>query len=230
MNKVCVLNDDGIEAFRVWLIRNQHNPAASPKTVLEDASHLTEYKFSIDVGTGLFKSKGELGAYLSSQLKPLPDEIKSQVGFWTWLTLVLWARLGLKKLNDGHEYYIMDRSFRASYRHLLWTPYQVHMRHQADLAKARLILSAPIGHGEIAEQLTSRHAIWSSPAALDLAAQLYVDKKTGLVKKIATSKKPGAARDYGHWIRRVAINYDIQSISTSDLHELLRSPLRELTD
>lgn len=230
MIKVCVLNDDGIAAFRGWLIRNQYNLAANPKILLEDPSHLTQYKFSIDVGTGLFQSKGELGAFLSSQLEGLPDEIKAKVGFWTWLTLVLWSRLGLKKLNDGHEYYILDQSFRASYRHLLWTPYQVHMRHRADLAKARLILSAPVGHGEIAEQLTSRHAIWSSPAALDLAAQLYCDKKTGSVKKIATSKKPGAVRDYGHWIRRVAINYDIQSISTSDLQDLLRSPLRELTE
>jgi hypothetical protein len=230
LNKVCVLNSEGIEAFRVWLITNQRKPAANPNALLNDASHRVEHSYTIDIGAGLFKSKGELGAFLDTRLQLLPDEIKSQVGFWTWLTVVLWPRLGLKKLNSGHEYYILDRSFRTSYRHLLWAPYQVHMRHRTDLAKARLILSSPVGHGELAEQLTSRHAIWSSPAALDLAAQIYVDKTTGSVKKIATSKKAGATRDYAHWIRRVAINYDIQSISTSDLQALLRPPLRGLID
>jgi hypothetical protein len=228
MTKLCMFNQAGLVAFREWLGAQSATPSYSPSEVLENPAYVVTSGYELDLGSGLFLNKGALGEMLSAELSEASDELLSESGCWTWLTAALWPRLGLNKINAGKEYYILDSSYRKRYRHLLWSPYQLYRRHASDITKARLLLSSPIGHGELAEQLTSRYAIWSSPGALELAARLYIDDESGVQKKIASSKHAGAVRDYAHWIRRVALNYDVQSIATDDLQTLLRSPLKEL--
>lgn len=228
MTKLCIFNENGLVAFRQWLDAQSATLSHSPTEVLENPAYIVTSEYELDLGTGMFVNKGALGEMLFAELSDASDELLSESGCWTWLTAALWPRLGLNKINAGKEYYVLDRSYRKRYRHLLWSPYQIYRRHASDIAKARLLLSSPIGHGELAEQLTSRHAIWSSPSALELAARLYIESESGAHKKIASSKHAGAVRDYAHWIRRVALNYDVQSIATDELQALLRSPLKEL--
>lgn len=227
MNKIARLTPKGMMEFAQWLSDQPKNFTSSPAQILSSRENFIELDAELPDQRSEFQTRLSAGKFLFDVLRDVGEAGAEDPGLWSWLTIALWDQMGFRK-NVRSSHFILEKNYRSSYRHVLWNMYQSYFLHARDVEKAAIILIGPVGHGEIVEQLTSRFSTWSSPGALEMAGRLYIDAKSQKILTGAAGKQPGAVRDYGHWLKRIAFSVDVQTVSADELEALLVSPLKEL--
>ena len=227
MTEVRVLNENGIEDFKQYLLGLSTDASALPPfELLTDESTSSRLPEQAIVDDRRFATKMDVAKYLFDALKGVNRRhIDHNRGLWTWLALYYFNQLCptradgsrkprreyayiLPKVDSGVEYY------RTSYRHLLAGPYQIYRLYCDTDHQGRVLLHHPIGiHGEFPEQLASRMEYVTNRALIEAVDTLYFDKSRGRTKPGATNKDgPGVLRRLIPLLQQLDLTYDLYSL------------------
>jgi len=233
MNRVVYLRrltDSGIEAFRVYLAKlrsgSQDQP---PYHLLEEDRYAVPAYEGIAVEQKPFASRLEFAKYAKRIFSKVePDEIFNDTGVWSWLSLYYFDQVcpvrndGLR--NPGRDYrHVPDQGFRLRHRHLLSGAYLVYtICGLKDLLAGFLLYSDLQTESQIYHQIVSRQNLVNNPVVVEAAGLLYFNKKTKRPKKGAfQTKKPGTLNRYVMLIQQLDLNYDLYSMESFELLDLL---------
>ena len=238
------LNDDGIKAIqlvfnvaRTSLATN--NTAAKLKTtdfdqisdIIYDDKYTTIVPDMIIDPHKIFSNRLELGLYLNSVIdKKSSFSQYENVGFWTWISALYLDQI-LEPNKDKTEYklwtdvrYIPLRELSKLrwYRHLCYLPFHICSRRPEASAEFFLIMK-PYIHSDNIEQLwTADKDFSSSPGVIEVAKELYIDKKTKNYRRNYLGKGPGSARRLATVIvKQWQMNYDVNMLTKDQVWELL---------
>ena len=76
--------------------------------------------------------------------------------------------------------------------------------------------------GEMMEQMMARQEIFSMEGVIKLASRLYLDPEKRTFKRgTTTRRKAGCIDRYVSWLNQLKLTYDLFSMSSEDLEELL---------
>ena len=218
------LNQLGQQKFADFIgLSKEGHSLEVPLYLLTDHSTSAPISHITEIGDRLFSSRYEMGIYLGNILKPA-DTLKylGVTGFWDWLSLFWFKQLCPRK--DGRYspraqyHYLRSEDFRHRPRHAVYSTWQLVNKYQSDAA---VLLSKMEDRGEIAEQIMSRQELWSSEAVVRLASELYYEKIHKKFKRGAAGKGAGSVRRYVDILQQLDRTYDLASMSTTDLIQLL---------
>ncbi|MDB4078253.1 hypothetical protein N9509_02415 [Amylibacter sp.] len=239
-----ILNDDGISAIkrifsnaRVGLAST--NIAANFKTddftqinniIYDDKFTIIAPDTMIDPNR-IFSNRLELGLYLNSVIdKKSSLSQYENVGFWTWIS-ALYLNQILEQKKSKSEYklwtdvrYIPHKKLSKLrwYRHLCYLPYHLCSRRPASIAEFFLMME-PYKHSENIEKLWTQDKEFSSSlGVIEVAKELYIDKKTKEYRKKYTGDGPGSAKRLANVIvKQWQMNYDVNMLSRDQVWDLL---------
>lgn len=234
------LNETGVERLLEFLHAVKADSSlAPPVEILEHASTSEDLgDVEVDIEQRIFGSRFEAARYLHDQLdKSRLPNIDKDRGLWAWLALFYFDELCPadkkgRRLPGQDARWIPDtgHAFRY-YRHLLAGPYRIFHTHRSDPAKAMILLCGPLHQpGDIVEQLASRQELVTNASLLATATALYLDGKTGLPKRGATSTeklndrtrgKPGTVRRLVDVYKQFDLAWDLYAMETSSVVMLL---------
>lgn len=223
------LNDQGLDEFTRWLAQGGHGSV--PIQYLTDPRTSEPLPTQIRVDQRLFGSRFEFGEYLGELLEPLgPSLVSHDRGLWTWLAILWFEQLCPSNQNGNrtireHYRYVLSKSYRNYYRHLVRTPWQIVRDHGRN---ARFLLLSPsnpphplqVG-GEILEQFASRQGILRSRRIIDEASRLYSDPSTGKPRTGAAGAGRGSARRLALVMQQFRLTFDPESMQPGSLIALL---------
>lgn len=222
------LNETGIEEFSGWL--SEGGRGEPPHYLLFDP-RFSEPVAEIVVSTKVFANRNELGEYLRDLLNPVPvSEISDDRGLWTWLAILWFDQIcpadaeGVRDIREMYRY-ILSKSYRHYYRHLIRTPWQIVRDHGSN---GRFLLLSPRESehplkvsGEILEQFAGRQGVLRSRRIVSEASKLYTDPVTGRPKAGASGSGAGSARRLALVLQQFRLTYDIDNLGEGKLIELL---------
>lgn len=179
----------------------------------------------------LFSNRLELGLYLNSIIdkKSIFSQYEN-VGFWTWISALYLDQI-LEPNKSKSEYklwtdvrYIPLRELSKLrwYRHLCYLPYHICSRRPKASAEFFLIMET-YKHSDNIEQLwTADKDFSSSPGIIEVAKELYIDKKKKTYRRNYLGKGPGSARRLATVIvKQWQMNYDVNMLTRDQVWELL---------
>ena len=147
-------------------------------------------------------------------------------GFWSWFALLWFDQLcptSNGRRSPSMEYnYILSPKYNHRPRHAVYMTWQLVSRYGSD---ALFLLGKPMPtRGELTEQMMARQENFSMESVIKLASKLYLDPETRTFKRGATTRrKAGCIDRYISWLDQLKLTYDLFSISSEDLEELLPS-------
>lgn len=233
--KLAKLNDAGLKEFSEYLTKLHESPGAPvPSTMLTDPRYSAEFEKDIDVQSGNFKSRYELGQHLVERLAPCDQtRLAADTGLWSWLALLYFDELcpadasGNRK-PSRRDNYILGVRQQDYHRHAIRTTYML-VREHGELV--RYMLSSPLSkRGELTEQLTGRSYFLSCRGIMEAAHILYADPDRNIWKRGAASKKPGAVRRFGLVVRQFELTYDVFSLDGEQIVSLLPKEFNQFRD
>jgi hypothetical protein len=225
--KIRKLNDLGMKEFEYFVLNlRKGNSQNTPLHLLEAPPYSEEVNFDIEIEPErTFSSRFEIGVYLAGLFKDI--DLQKHIGdrgFWTWFALVWFDQLCPRKnkvRKPSMPYnYVLSADYKHRPRHAIYMTWQLVDRYGDD---ARFLLCKdPTTRGEMTEVLMARQSILSSRAVIQLASQLYFDPQSGGFKKgSAARKSAGCVARYISWIQQLQLTFDIFSITTDELEQLL---------
>lgn len=240
MSRLRRLNEKGIERLLDFLHAVKSDPALAPPVELLEHPSTSEDlgEVEIDIEPQTFGSRFAAAKYLHEQISDSGlTGIDNDRGVWAWLALFYFDELcPLDKKgnrNPRHDArWIPDtgHAFRY-YRHLLAGPYRIYHTHRSDPKRAMILLCGSLSQpGEIVEQLASRQELVTNASLLGAATVLYLDEKTGLAKRGATSTeklndrtrgKPGTVRRLVEVYTQFDLTWDLYAMDTDSVVALL---------
>lgn len=227
--KVRRLNENGILKFEEF-IENLRNKRWSntPHYLLTDESTSVAISDSIEVEDLDFPTRYDLGVYLDGKFSGFEmQKYLGDKGFWSWLALFWFDQLcpaksdGSRKAQMPYNY-ILSTKWLHRPRHAVFTTWQL----VSQFGEAcRFLLSKKLEtRGEIIEQMMARRYFISCDGVIRLASKLYLDESTKTFKKGSAGRNSrGCVNRYVGWLQQIELNYDLLSISVSDLEEMLPS-------
>lgn len=234
------LNEKGIERLLEFLHGVKTNPELAPPSEILDHADTSEDLGDVEIliQPQLFGSRFAAAKYLHRQLDASGiDGIDQDRGIWAWLSLFYFEEL-CPPNKKGHRSPGEDarwvpkpgHAFRY-YRHLLAGPYRIFHAHRSDPQKAMIILCGPLHQpGDIVEQLASRQELVTNASLLATASALYLDKKTGLPKRGATTTeklngrtrgKPGTVRRLVDIYKQFDLAWDLYDMETTSILQMM---------
>ncbi|SHN51065.1 hypothetical protein [Erythrobacter sanguineus] len=180
-----------------------------------------------------FKDRFHMGDYLS---QVLPSDLSivqhSNVGLWAWISAIYLRQLlepqmsgGRSKLWSSYRYIPVEYQKFRYYRHLAFMAFWLRRAFGEEVAM--FFLSRPAyAHSDAIEQLyTQDRDFLSSKGLMKAAVEMYIDPKTGEMKRNALGKAtPGSARRLATKIaKQLQMNYDLQSMGKDEIYALLPS-------
>jgi len=222
-------NEAGIKAFREQLAQSRSNPGHE---ILHDLLEHLEFTGVVTpeshVAPEHFQTKGEAARYLNAVLNKLrPEEIATDAGLWTWLTLFFFNSVcpsmhGKRTVKNDYHYIFEPRNMRHFYRHLLFVSWQTLRLVQSH---HRLFLRSRV---DVRDQLTTevlkRLFMTRLPYIFEVIDRLYWDDRLKRPRKGATSSKPTPG-NFSHRlptrIRQLEKTYDLMNLTADQLLELL---------
>ena len=225
--KVRKLNNMGVGEFEKYIDHlRRGNEQNYPGHLLDSDEYSEPINLDIEVDPDRqFESRFEIGQYLIQQFGDQSiQKHKGDLGFWSWLALLWFQQLCPKKKGSpkpSQAYnYILSKDYRHRPRHALFMTWQL-----VDLYGDQSIFmlgKEPSTRGELTEQLMARQEILYSRSAMQLANSLYYDPERKTFKKGVTSRnKGGTVTRFINWLDQLRLNFDIHSISSNDLQEML---------
>lgn len=255
-SQLMTFNQEGIDLFRSMIDTERNQGSARQATLVSNAFVSSVEALGTDAGltepldggfdidsARKFLSRYEMGIYLN---QILPADISvvqhTNVGLWSWISAVYFRQL-VEKTKVG-EKYKMWSSYRYAplpyqkfryYRHLAFMNFWLNRTMGQDVA--RFFLSRPLyEHSDTIEQLyTQDRDFLASKGLMDVALEMYMDPKTGVMKPKALGEATGgSARRLATKIaKQLQMNYDLQSMGKDEIYPLLppefdawRAPLK----
>jgi hypothetical protein len=225
------LTDEGVEAFRRYLDRLRADGIGDPPRHL-----LTDPKASRAVhGAGsviqrAFQSRLDAALYLDAALEGIDaDEVESGVGLWTWLALFYFDEVcppdKAGNRRPGSDYrHILVPDYRYGHRHLLAGAFLVHSVYGLGVELSTLLLcTRPNSENQFCSELAGRQNVITNHGIISAAHQLYHNPLTGQPKRGSQARKgvPGTLRRFIHVIQQLDLNYDLYSMTGSEIIGLL---------
>ncbi|MDI6720650.1 MAG: hypothetical protein QMD46_13685 [Methanomicrobiales archaeon] len=235
MTVLRVFKERGIEKFHEYLVAVAGGNRASPDDVLLYSDELSsEIGDKIEVEAKIFSSKMEAARYLSAILQRLNLEDKYyNIGLWSWLSAFYFDSVcpagpnGTRKIGRVYRYIpSQGRDWKHIYRHLLANPVRIYTYHQES---AKILLYGPLyQQGDFIEQVTSRQDFARNKGIIHALGDLYWDPGRNL-PKIGSSnrKKKGTLRRFIDVIQQFDLTYDLYSLSSDDILNLLPAEFDE---
>lgn len=231
MGEIRSLNNSGIDRFDKYIrALGRGEVTAFPSEVLEDSNFSRsistiednlsdvislESKLSVALGLDkLFKSSGVI--------KETSDQ-----GLWAWISAKFFFDVcdkdKEKKYSPGPSYkWVLDMDWQRFYRHLFAGPWRIYSLHSGRVELVEpLLQSAPTANTEIYEQLASSLEVIQSEGVLEAVRSLYWDSTANTFKRGHAGKGAGSLRRFSTFLNQIALTWDLNGVSGSELVELL---------
>ena len=219
----------GIQAVHQFLDGVRDGGAEDPGHLLDDPG-LTEVIADHELLPVELKDRRQTAELMSELVDGLDlpmDQVRTDVGLWTWLAMCwfdqLAPRMRNKRILKGRATLVLAADdFRTYYRHYLAGPWSIYTAHRDDPDRAQaLLLTKPWQPGEVVEQIASRQDIISSPSLIQVVTTLYVDSETGKHKGGAAGKEGGSARRLASVLLQLDLTWDINAMEPEEIMALL---------
>jgi len=224
-------NAQGIEKFHSIL--QQYRLGANvvaPLQILESQQFTETLATRVDIPVTIFTTRMELARSISDAVKraSLPDDMLD-IGLWSWLSAAYFdtvcpiGKNGLRNILSDYRY-IPSNSYKNFYRHLIRGPVRIYRLFLESPEMASIVLcQQPSMPGDFVEQLASRQERVTSRAVIGAATILYFDESRRMPRRgsAPNSRKPGTLRRYIDILDQLELTYDLYSISSQELLNLL---------
>jgi hypothetical protein len=231
MSDLRYFTEAGRTRWGAWIDELRAEPSSEFPTGLltnPDFTFLIPGNLTIDreVFSDKFTLARKLAALVTAirEARSLPSN--RWVGFWDWLAAFYFDSIcekkegGIWKLKEKSHYYLSD-SYNRTYRHRIFGPVDLYSR----LANSsRLLISGPPSSlTDWEEPIASRIQISKSRNLANALFRLYWDPNKEAPKRGAApnTRKPGTLRRFLDLIQQLDRTYDLTSISTDCILELL---------
>lgn len=230
--KVRELNLKGINAFRSFLDDMRNDPLLDiPDDFLNNNVYSKVKNDDVYLNKNEFDNKFDLAKYLYNNIVEdnLIKNIWFNVGLWSWLSILFFDIICPKK--DGYRQVLSDYRYILEvskvgggwsrfYRHLIASPVRLYAFH---FENSRILLSSDFHQsGDMIEQFASKRELAGNKTLIGVLNKLYLNTSTGKMKTGAqTRTKPGTHRRYKSFLNQIGMTYDIQSMKSDELIELL---------
>ena len=223
-------NKAGIDAFRRFLAACRENPREPvPMDLLESDEYTILFSDEINVAPHEFSSRRDAADYFQDLLSPLSaDAVRKDAGMWTWLSLFYFDQIcpdlhDNRKVRNDYTYIYMPDESRYFYRHLLFIAWQVK---QVAPEHNRLFLdSSLVTLDKLTTEVFKRLYLTRIPCLFELLDRLYWDCMRNRPAKGIVSPNKISSGDLMHRfptrIRQLEKTYDLQSLNTDQLLEIL---------
>lgn len=225
--KMRKLNKSGIKEFERFIANlrggGQQN---TPDYLLTDPSTSEPFEWELELEYGAFATRYELGVYLAKKLKGVDaHQIMGDSGFWSALALFWFDQLCPQKAGGSRKpsmvyNYVLSEHYNHRPRHAIFTTWQL-VDLYGDFSHFLLSRELPV-RGELIEQLMARQYFLSCTGVMQAASTLYYDPDRKTFKKGSAGRtSAGCVYRFVNWLQQLEINYDLFSISSSDLVGLM---------
>jgi hypothetical protein len=233
MINLSVFNDLGLQIYKEFI--ESKGTKELPKDILanEDFSDVISLDIKLDE-LKVFDDRLEMATYLDNTLKAeIFDEYDNDPKFWSWLCCLYIEQIALNGKFSNPEHYVYSPG-RIVYRHSVAMPTKIYRQHGHEIS--RLLVSRKMNvWGEMAEQIMGRQSITRSQALISFLTSLYYDKDKDDIKPSARTKISdkllrdgtrsnsggGGVRRVVLQLKRLALNYKVDSMSVGNINELL---------
>lgn len=225
--KIRKLNKSGIIEFERF-IENLRNGGKqnTPDHLLTDPSTSEVLEVDLELEKGSFSNRYELGIYLVEKLNDMDmQKIIGDSGFWSALALFWFDQLCPLKADGSRKpsmvyNYILSENYNHRPRHAIFTTWQL-VELYGEHSRYLLSRELPV-RGELIEQLMARQYFLSCTGVMQAASTLYYDPERKTFKKGAAGRtSAGCVYRFVSWLQQLEINYDLFSISSDDLINLM---------
>ncbi len=225
--KIRKLNKAGLKEFERFItnLRNggQQN---TPAYLMTDPSTSESLGWDLDLTKSEFSNRYELGMYLAEKLADKDIQLViGDSGFWSSLALFWFDQLCTQKTDGSRKpsmvyNYILSENYNHRPRHAIFTTWQL-VDLYGEFSHYLLSRGLPV-RGELIEQLMARQYFLSCEGVIQAASTLYFDPERQTFKKGAAGRtSAGCVYRFVNWLQQLEINYDLFSISSDDLIDLM---------
>ncbi|RLI76483.1 hypothetical protein DRP05_12820 [Archaeoglobales archaeon] len=230
-----IMLSEGEDQFRKYIQQVKIDSSIS-RPDLNQNRYSKEFSPKIEVEEKVsFESKFDLAKYLYDLFDKAGvtrKDVLKEKGLWTWLAYLWFDQLtnDLKNILKREEYYICTEpsNYRRYYLHLVASPYIIYSLFIN--SRYGVHISMPFLYNEVwksndfAEHVAPNQFIISHENLVDTIYKLYYDESKNRPKKGVTDRnKPGSIRRFVKVIRQFELTYDIYSMTSDQIIELLPS-------
>jgi len=177
-----------------------------------------------------FRDREDAGRHLDAivgQLGTTDHEVRHDVGLWTWLAAV-WLdvlipdRTAMLRGEPVPRLVLNSSDHRRFYRHWLAGPWSLYSAHREQPDRARALLYTPVtSPGELAEQFGANPTLIRRTSTVAAITKLYMDPRTGKVKRGAAGNGNGSARRLVKVLKQFDLTYDREDMDADAIISLL---------
>lgn len=202
-----------------------------PREILRDPKTSETTKYNFQISSRKFHNKYDFGQYLCELLSDIPDdEIENDYLFWNTLSLEFFdnicfkTREGVRKVQ-AKEKWLIGEGIGNYYRHLVRSPWLFIKLYNET---AKFLLQTRYKHEhlvsmvpETLEQFGSRGILLRNEKVVNLFSKLYFDHVAQEPKPGLSGNEAGSPRRMGKVLRQLALTFDLERMSESDLEGIL---------
>jgi len=228
------LTTEGIEQFDSFLVSLRDDSSLdAPTDLLTGSATSAPIDADVEAEPREYHSRLEIAEHLNRVLRIDSTNLRTDAGFWTWMALCWFETLcpALQgRWQPGEESrWIADlEDPRKSCRHILAGPYQVYRAHRDEPGRALSLLCGPPQQlGLLVTLIASRPSLVTCRAVVGAATRLYYDSAKGRNRPGLSGKGPGSPRRFADILSQLDLTWDLHSLTTEDLLELLPAEFDE---
>lgn len=237
MTRLRRFNEAGLLAFQTFLdaVANV-SETSQPDQIMTDPAYTEVVEPFVAIERRSFTSRFEMASYLYGQFEAAQFRaVPSDGGMWSWLAYFYFLEI-CPTSKDGRlvpgaspRWISRSSDWRRYYRHLVAGPFSIYRAHRDHPERALALLCQHPGRpGELAEQLASRQQIVTNPAIVGTATRLFVDPRTGRLKKNSGGKGAGSPRRFVAILDQFDVTWDLSSLTESELVEMLPAEFKRV--
>ena len=222
------MTPEGMDQFDAFLNRLRNDRSLdAPLELLTGSATSVAIDADVDAEPREFRSRLEVAEHLGRILKNDASSLRTDAGFWSWLALCWFETLcptmqGHWQPGESSRWVADLEDPRKSCRHLLAGPYQVFRAHRDDPARAMSLLCGPPEQlGPLVTLIASRPSLVTCRAVVGAATRLYYDSVKGRNRHGLGGKGPGSPRRFADILSQLDLTWDLHSLTTQELLDLL---------
>jgi hypothetical protein len=222
------LNAHGIKQFDSFLVSLRDDSSLdAPTGLLTDVATSAPIDAEVDAEPREYHSRLEVAEHLNRILRMDSTNLRSDPGFWTWMSLCWFETLcpsqnGRWQPGQTNRWIAELEDPRKACWHILAGPYQVYRAHRDDPTRAMSLLSGPPQQmGSLVTLIASRPSLVTCKAVVGVATRLYYDSTNGRNRPGLSGKEPGSPRRFADILSQLDLTWDLHSLTTEELLELL---------
>lgn len=178
----------------------------------------------------IFNTRREAGAYLSSVLAPVRNQVMNDAGVWSWLGMYYLSGTAPTKLSPNNMTLIFEsgentsnagRSEQQTYRHYLWGSWRLYEQHGE---KAAFLLDQSITSlDDLSQRALGSRPVFTSVGIIEVMLRLYTD---GRRKKRGHVHSQGGLRHLLRVLPQLELTYDVYGMEADAVLRILPEPFR----